>query len=133
MVRKRIEELITRRERLASALRSLNSELADMDLEIKRERATAELTFGLAFFWGHIVPILLKATDEGLTGIQIRERLSREGYVIDAEKFRVLLTRSKEKGLLEKGRQSPARWRLTEQAKSTVRRMSPGGWAGGDS
>ena len=113
--RRRLEE---RRTNILKLIESLQEELSVLEATLRATSQSSGVVLGQEFFWRQIAPLLIPG--KALTGLELTSLLRKSNLLVDASRFRVLLTRMRKKGLLayEQGHRGVARWALTEIAVS---------------
>ncbi|MCE9648133.1 MAG: hypothetical protein K8R18_00790 [Parvibaculum sp.] len=111
---------LARRDKLKALIAELQNELWAVEREIRLFEYSPGLALTQSFFWSYVVPILKTAGDHGLTGAAIRRELEKRGMPVESGKFRVFLSRSRQRGWLEFASQASGhrRWRLTPQIET---------------
>lgn len=106
---------LARRTKLQALIADLQRELSQVEKEIRVLGYSPGIHLTQDFFWTYVFPLLEEAGEEGMTGAKMREKLAQIGLPVESGKFRVFLSRSKQRGFINL--MSRNRWRLAEGAE----------------
>lgn len=114
----RLRQLQARRARLERVLFEVRAELQEIERDIRGLGTDKSIELNQIWFVETVVPILKLAGNSGMTGAKLREELEKTGHKIDAARFRLFLTRQKQRGNIElrPAVRGPGRWVLLGDA-----------------